>query len=172
MADLRPAAAAWRNSDRRVRRTILATIGLYREAFAPFGAAPRKNAAAADGFHTGAKSVPTLAHDIAGLKGSLQCLISDKSPAPGQSSGVNGCACSGRARLIRIWQDKVNAGGADRQIYPKFVTGLSQPHELLRQSHSRRIVNIQVRTPGVARRVAYVQAANRLIKYPWCNGSD
>lgn len=102
MADLRPAAAAWRNSDRRVRRPILETIGLHREAFAPFGAAPRKNAAAADGFHTGAKSVPTLAYDIAGLKGSLQRLFSDKSPAPGRGSGETGCARSGRARLIRI----------------------------------------------------------------------
>jgi hypothetical protein len=36
---------------------------------------------------------------------------------------------------------------------------------LLWQSHSRRIVNIEVRTPGMALRLAYVQAANRLIKY-------
>ena len=129
MADLRPAAAAWRNSDRRVRRTIPGTIGLHREAFAPFGAAPRKYAAAADGLHTGAKSVPTFAYDIAGLKGSLQCLISDKSPALGRSPSVKGCACSGKASLIRIWQDKVNAGSADRQIYSKFVTGLSKPYE-------------------------------------------
>ena len=52
--------------------------------------------------HTGAKSVPTFAHDIAGLKRSLQWLVSDKSPAPSQSSGVEECACSGRARSIRI----------------------------------------------------------------------
>lgn len=52
------------------------------------------------------------------------------------------------------------------------LSPLSKPDELLRQSHSRRIVNIQVRTPGVARRVAYVQAVSRLIKYPWCNWSD
>ena len=79
MADLRPAAAAWRNSDRRVRRPILETIGLHREAFAPFGAAPRKNAAAADGFHTGAKSVPTLANKVRGLKGAFHRSVSDSS---------------------------------------------------------------------------------------------
>ena len=156
MADLRPAAAAWRNSDRRVRRTIPGTIGLHREAFAPFGAAPRKYAAAADSFHTGAKPVSTFAHYIAGLKGSLQCPISDNLPAPGQSPSVKGCPCSSRASLIRIWQDKVNAGSSDHQIYPKFVTGLSRLYEHVRPSYSRRHFGIGVRTPGMTARAAYV----------------
>ncbi len=72
-AHLRPAAATFRNSARRVSRAIGFATGtrLGRQALAPLGTPGGENFAPADGRKARAKAVAPLADELAGLIGAL-----------------------------------------------------------------------------------------------------